>query len=259
MLLAACGGSSMTPSSPTTSTGTTTTTAGTTTTTTPSAGTAADGTIYLQNLPVDLSALDYAAMVANRDGREDDWLPLDDFGRVLAPNSASPDPKTNPQPTFFAPLGTPVMAVVSGTVSNVASLYSNDFSIMIASSGNGGTWEHEHVMNVRVAVGEKVSAGQHIADVSDYECAWGRNGNPSDPLCQSHLGLVELGLLYGGASPMHRCPFDPAVVSPSAQAAIFAQLDSARARIKAALNDPSAFGESSWATPECVTLERVAG
>jgi hypothetical protein len=244
----------VTPASPTTSGTNTTSTTGTTT-----AGTGADGTVYLQNLPIDLSTLDYAAIVAARAGRASDWLPLDDFGRVHPPNSANPQSQVNPQPTFFAPLGTPVVAVVSGTVSNVASLYSHDFSIMIASGASGGTWEHEHVVNVRVSVGEAVVAGQHIADVSDYECAWGRNGNPDDPLCQSHLGLVELGLLYGGVSPMHRCPFDPAVIAPDRQAGIVAQLDSARARIEAAFDDLSLYDPSTWATPECMTLERVAG
>jgi hypothetical protein len=256
---AACGGSSVTPASPTPGTAATNT-GSTTTTTPPAAGTAADGTIYLQHLPIDLSTLDYDAMVAGRTGREDDWLPLEDFGRVNASSSARLESGANPQPTFFAPLGTPVVAVVSGTVSEVAPLYSNDFSVMIASGAkSGGIWEHEHVMNVRVGVGDTVVAGQHIGDVSDYECSWGRNGSPDDPLCQSHLGLVELGLLYGGASATHRCPFDPAVVSPDAQAGIFAQLDSARSRIEAAFGDASLYDQSAWATPECVTLDRVSG
>ncbi|MGE3273889.1 MAG: M23 family metallopeptidase [Vicinamibacterales bacterium] len=221
--------------------------------------TASDGTTLLQNLPIDLSALDYAAIVALRAGREPDWLPLEDFGRVLPVTSARPVSQPNPQPTFFAPLGTPVLAVVSGTVMSVSTLYSNDFSIMIASPGQGGTWEHEHVMNVRVTVGARVTAGQQIGEVSDYECSWGRGGNPSDPLCQSRLGLVEIGLLYGGNPPMHRCPFEPEVVAPERQADIFGQLTSARSRIKAAFGDPDLFGESAWATPHCVTLGRVAG
>ncbi|MGE0864440.1 MAG: M23 family metallopeptidase [Vicinamibacterales bacterium] len=221
--------------------------------------TASDGTILLQNLPLDLSALDYAAIAALRAGRDADWLPVDDYGRVLPASSARPMAQTNPQAVFHAVLGTPVLAVVSGTVTSIPTLYSNDFSVMIASSGQGGTWEHEHVMNVRVRVGDRVTAGQQIADVSDFECAWGRSGNPADPICQSRLGLVELGLLYGGTTPMHRCPFEPEVVDPSKQADIFAQLTSARTRIKAAFGSPSLFGESSWATPQCVTLSRVSG
>ncbi len=234
--------------------------------TTPSTGgtggnpaTAVDGTLLLQQLPIDLSAIDYAALYANREGRESDWLPLEDYGRVSPPNSARPNPQANPQPTFYAPLGTPVVAVVSGTVTSVSTLYSNDFSVMISSPNGGGTWEHEHVINVRVAVGAQVTAGQRIADVSNYECAWGRNGNPSDPLCRSGIGLVELGLLYGGNPPAHRCPFESDLVDATRRAEIYGQLDSARTRIKAAFGNPSLFGETTWATPQCVSLSRIEG
>lgn len=247
MGVAGCSGGGSTPTAPSSTGGTVTPT------------TATDGTLLLQNLPIDLSLVDYGAVFAARAGRETDWLPVDDYGRVLPASSARPMPQPNPQPTFYAPLGTPVVAVVSGTVTGIPTLYSNDFSIMIASGGQGGTWEHEHVMNVRVNVGDRVTAGQQIAEVSNYECAWGRNGNASDPLCQSGLGLVEIGLLYGGNPPSHRCPFEPGLVDPARQGNIFAQLTSARERIKVAFGNPSIFGESSWATPHCVTLSRVEG
>jgi biotin carboxyl carrier protein len=153
--------------------------------------------------------------------------PLEDYGRVFPATSARPVPSPNPQPTFYAPLGTPVVAVVTGTVTSIPTLYSNDFSIMVASPGQGGTWEHEHVINVRVNVGDRVTAGQHIADVSNFECVWGRNNSAGDPLCQSGLGLVELGLLYAGNPPNHRCPFEPELVDPARrhfQSARFSQI-----------------------------------
>ena len=250
----ACGSSPSAPSS----TSTTTTTTSTSTSNTP-ATTAPDGTILLESLPLNLAALDYAAIVALNEGRESDWAPLDDFGRVLPITTARPTAQPNPQPTFYAPYGTPVLAAVSGVVTSVATLCSNDFSIMISSGGAGGVWEHEHVINASVQVGDRVTAGQQIAEVSNYECQWGRSGNPSDPLCRSRLGLVELGLLYSGATPQHRCPFDPEVVSPSKKDGIFAQLNSARSRIEAALGDPNKYQESTWATPQCITVSRVAG
>lgn len=208
---------------------------------------------------MNLAALDYNAIVALREGREADWLPLDDYARIIPISSARPTAQANPQPTFYAPYGTPVLAVVSGTVTNIPTLYSNDFSVMIGSGGSGGIWEHEHVINVSVRVGDRVTAGQQIAEVSNYECVWGRNNLASDPFCRSRLGLVELGLLYGGTPPMHRCPFDPEVVSPSRIDSIFAQLNSARSRIKAAFADPNKYQESTWATPQCISLSRVAG
>lgn len=266
--LIACGGSPSSPSPSPSSSGTTASTPAPTPTPTPAptptptpATTAPDGTILLEGLPLNLGALDYTAIVARREGRESDWVPVDDFGRIFPITSARPTAQANPQPTFYAPYGTPVLAVVSGTVTAIPTLYSNDFSVMIGSGGQGGVWEHEHVINVTVRVGDRVTAGQQIAEVSNFECVWGRNNQASDPFCQSRLGLVEIGLLYGGGSgpPQHRCPFDQEVVSPAKRDGIFEQLNSARARIKTAFGDPNKYRESTWATPQCVTLARVEG
>lgn len=261
--LIACGGSPSAPSassSPSAAPAPVATPSPTPTPTpTPTTPAAPDGTILLESLPLNLAALDYTAIVARREGRESDWVPLDDFGRIFAITSARPTAQANPQPTFYAPYGTPVLAVVSGTVTAIPTLYSNDLSVMIASTGQGGTWEHEHVINVTVRVGDRVTAGQQIAEVSNFECVWGRSSQASDPLCQSRLGLVEIGLLYPGNPPEHRCPFDPEVVSPASRDAIFQQLSSARSRIKAAFGDPNKYLENTWASPQCVTLARVPG
>jgi hypothetical protein len=215
----------------------------------------------LERLPIDLASLDFAAIVANRAGRDSDWLPLHDFGLIFPATAERPLAKANPQPTFYAPLGTPVVAIVSGVVTGTPKLYSNDSSVMIAANGGSGApiWEMEHVIKVRVQVGDHVVAGDTIAEVSDYECKWGRNGNPGDPFCASGLGLVEIGLLYGGNPPEHRCPFEPQLVAESMRTTLFNQLDSARARIEAAFGDTTKYDKAGWATPHCVTLTRVPG
>ena len=215
----------------------------------------------LESLPLNLATLDYTAMVAKSSAFDSDWLPLGDFGFIIPASSVRPSPQANPQPTFYAPLGTPVIAIVSGVVTSITTLYSSDFSVMVgATAGSSGPfWEMEHVINVRVRVGDTVVAGQTIADVSNYECAWGRNNLATDPICLSRLGLVEMGLLYGGTPPEHRCPFDLDVVAPSKKDAIFGQLDSARARIEAAFGDTSKYNEVSRASSQCITLARVLG
>jgi biotin carboxyl carrier protein len=212
----------------------------------------------LESLPIDVMSLDYAAMAAKAPAFDPEWKPLFDFGYVVPPTSNNPNPKTNPQPTFYAPLGTPVVAIVSGTVTRTPRLYSNDSSVMIA-SGGGPIWEMEHVIKVRVRVGDHVMAGDTIAEVSNYECAWGRNSVPTDPICASGLGLVEIGLLYGGNPPEHRCPFEPQLVDAAKRGALFAQLDSARARVERALGDTATYNPSGWETPQCISLERVPG
>lgn len=118
----------------------------------------------------------------------------------------------NPQPTFFAPLGTPVLAPVTGLVTKVELLYSGDYTIWMAASPDAAdVWETEHVIGARVAPGDTVVAGQVIATVSDYDS---RN-TPG-------VGLVELGLLRTGSPPVHVCPF--ADIAPGRRTVITVEL-----------------------------------
>jgi len=104
----------------------------------------------------------------------------------------------NPQPVFFAPLGTAVLAPVTGKVTKVERLYSGDFTIWFGTGPEDpDVWETEHVIDPRVKVGDPVTAGQPVALVSDYDSRY----TPG-------VGLVELGLLRTGNPPQHLCPFD---------------------------------------------------
>jgi hypothetical protein len=158
-----------------------------------------------------------------------EWLPVDPEVVVLVEGSpnlggrsfvgfgdvyeGAEGTRANPQPTFWAPLGTEVLAPVSGVVVGISVVWSGDESVMIAADGDGDwVWEVEHVIDVRVAVGDVVEAGQVVALVSDYDV---RN-TPG-------VGLVELGLLQGGNPPQHFCPF--AYVDPDAEASIVAGLE----------------------------------
>lgn len=126
-------------------------------------------------------------------------LLFSDYGYVIkAANSASGQDKSNPQPTFIAPLGTKVVSLVDGVVFDVPKLYSNDYSVQVY-DGKKAEWlyETEHVINVTVKKGDTVKAGQVVGEVSDYS-AHGYDG----------LGLFEIGLLKGGNPPQHFCPFN---------------------------------------------------
>ena len=121
-----------------------------------------------------------------------------EYGRLEPKNSAKGDAdRYNPQPTFLAPLGTKVHALIDGTVIDVPKLYSNDYSVHMQGEGSDYIFETEHVINVLVKKGDKVTAGQVIAEVSDY------NG---DQL--GGLGLFEIGVLVPGNPPQHICTFD---------------------------------------------------
>jgi hypothetical protein len=84
------------------------------------------GNALLERLPIDLAALDYAAMAAKRAAFEPDWLPIYDYAQIFPATANRPEAKANPQPTFYAPLGTPVVAIVSGVVTSTPRLYSGD-------------------------------------------------------------------------------------------------------------------------------------
>lgn len=172
-----------------------------------------------------------------------DGRTIADFGFVY---DGAEGRQANPQPTFWAPIGTAVLAPVTGTVMAVTVVWSGDFSIMISASGQmDWVWETEHVIDVQVEPGDHVTAGQPIAVVSDFDV---RN-TPG-------VGLVELGLLEGGNPPRHHCPF--LYLAPDAERGVIAQLDAMRRadeqRRGIAAPDPAAF-----AAPGCLTVEPIEG
>src|SRR3990167_2893241 len=114
-----------------------------------------------------------------------------DYGFFIPASSASAD-KKNPQPTFILPLGTPVRSLVDGVVVDIPTVWSGDFSVMVGTGDEKNPWryETEHVKNVVVKVGDKVSAGQVIAEVSDF-----------DKSVPEGYGTVEIGILKGGNPP----------------------------------------------------------
>ena len=83
-----------------------------------------------------------------------------DYGFFIPASSASPD-KKNPQPTFILPLGTKVQSLVDGIVVDIPTVWSGDFSVMVGTGDDKSPWryETEHVKNVLIQVGDKVSAG----------------------------------------------------------------------------------------------------
>lgn len=173
------------------------------------------------------------------------WM---DFGYVIpGGNSSTGADKTNPQPTFILPLGTQVRALVDGVVWAVPSLYSGDFSIQVW-DGKNMSWmyETEHVSNPRVSPGDRVTAGQVIADVSP----WGSQYNDG-------LGMVELGVLHGGQTPEHVCPF--AYLDPSIKTETLKRITALYTAWKAFRNGPTLYDETRYTIPGCLTLSAVPG
>jgi len=162
--------------------------------------------------------------------------------------------QTDPQWSFFLPLGTPVVSLVTGTVCDVPQLYSNDYSIRvvpdgIACDGPGRApvmFETEHVIDPQVAVGDKVTAGQRIATVSDYQRIWKPVG----------FGIVEIGVAYSLANdntPWHACP--SRFFAPATRDAMRATLESLMTAWSTEVGDAELYAAARVPEPGCFSAD----
>ena len=150
--------------------------------------------------------------------------------------------KANPQPTYLAPLHTPVVATVNGVVAEIATLWSTptlgDVSVRIRPdgipSGCAVLIETEHVLSPRVAVGDRVTAGQTIAEVGTLNQQY-----------NSGLGEVEFGYATtSGTRPMHVCPY--AYFAPSVAAVQVGLLQRLMSDWETFRSLPTLWNESTW-------------
>lgn len=149
----------------------------------------------------------------------------------------------NPQPVFYAPIGTSVLAPITGVIIKVTKLYSNDFNIMMATSSNSkNIWEVEHVISVKVKVGDKISAGQAIASVGDF-----------DERYTPGIGLVELGMMISSnGPPTHYCPF--AKIKATVKSKMISDLTAI-----VAADTKRGFSSGSMVQPGCTNLNPIEG
>ncbi|MBI4175273.1 M23 family metallopeptidase [Candidatus Berkelbacteria bacterium] len=173
------------------------------------------------------------------------WM---DFGFTIpAAVSASGLDKQNPQPTFIVPLGTKVRSLVDGVVVEVKQLSSNDWTVMVAQDTRSSwIYETEHVVNPVVAVGDRVTAGQVVAEAGNFN-----NNAPAG------FGIFEIGLLHGGNPPEHVCPF--AYLDASVKDDIQAQIRSLYQTWEAYVGDPTLYDEASMPLPGCLTTDAIPG
>ena len=169
------------------------------------------------------------------------------FGFLIpGSSSSSGNDKSNPQPTYVVPLGTPVRSLVDGVVAAIPTLWSGDVSIQVTADGKMQKWiyETEHLVNPKVAVGDKVVAGQIIGEVGSFG-----NGDPPG------YGAVEIGLLRGGQVPEHVCPF--AYLDDSIREATFANMRTLFQSWEEYVGDQSLYTETE--IPGCLSLQAIEG
>lgn len=171
-----------------------------------------------------------------------------EYGHSIPGNSATDyKPKTDPQSELRLPMGTKVHSLVDGVVANVPKLYSDDYSVQV-SDGVHENWlyETEHVINPLVKVGDKVIAGQVIAEVSPHS----KDGYDG-------LGVVELGILHGGNPPSHVCPF--AYLDPSIKESTLAKITAFYKSWEEYRGDTLLYDEAKMTIPGCNTLDALPG
>lgn len=96
------------------------------------------------------------------------------FGYTMKPNERNPIPKLNVHPEYFMPQGSKIFAVSDGVVRETPVLYSSDYSILVTpDDAPEWTLNYEHVTKPTVKKGDRVKAGQIIAEVSTNQM----NGN----------------------------------------------------------------------------------
>lgn len=171
------------------------------------------------------------------------------FGFVIPSDmSSSGKDKTNPQPTFIVPLGTQVRSLVDGVVVATPTLWSGDFSIQVTDNGKMEKWiyETEHIIEPKVKVGDKVTAGQIVGEVSNFN-----NGAPAG------FGTVEIGILKGGNPPHHVCPFN--YLDPSTKDETLAKIRALYRSWENFIGDTMLYDEKKEEVPGCLTLDPIEG
>ncbi|MFV1917101.1 MAG: M23 family metallopeptidase [Patescibacteria group bacterium] len=196
--------------------------------------------VFIQNIGIDFEDFEFT-----KNPLAFDMLFID-YGFFIPKNDMGPA-KLNPQPTFILPLGTKVHALIDGVVVDTPKLYSGDYSVIVApDKSSNWAYETEHVINVQVKLGDRVRAGQVVAEVSDY-----------DTHNYGGLGLVEIGILKGGSPPKHLCPFK--YLDPSIKQDIENKILEFYKSWEEFKGDENIYDESAYASPGCLTYDEIEG
>lgn len=212
----------------------------------------AEPDLKIKNLGIDLGYYDEATgkagdVVFTKDNIEAYGnLIFLNYAEVEQANSAQPEAAINPQPTFIVPVGTKIRSLVDGEVVRIEKLYSDDYTVQVASRAESDwIYETEHVVNPVVKVGDKVTAGQVVAEASTYNT-------------RHHPGfaLYEIGILHGGNPPEHVCIFN--YLDDSIKEDTFAKLKAFYKSWETYMGDDTLYDESKMVIPGCYSLDKIS-
>lgn len=165
------------------------------------------------------------------------------FGKLL--EGSDGNLKRTPELTWFVREGTPVRAPITGTVSQIDVLYSNDYLIVLRHPSTDWEVGVEHVDDPLVQVGDDVVAGQVIATATPEQSPHG-----------DRYAFTELAVWWPADTDeemIKLCPYE--AFSAALQAEYDAQIH-ALAEAWEAYRDQDVYDEASWVLPGCV-VERM--
>lgn len=103
-----------------------------------------------------------------------------------------------PDVKYIVPLGTKVLAMTNGIITNIKQQETGDTEIVITKPESPlWTFGYDHVINLAVKEGDKVVAGQILGEVSNYS-QWLRGDG---------YGAVEIAIAYTNTAFIAHCPF----------------------------------------------------
>jgi len=166
---------------------------------------------------------------------------LKEHGAFFEYGADEGDGSLSPHPVFFLPLGSGVFSVSDGIVVSVNVIeYSGDYDVGVIPK-QGSMWEihYEHVINVRVKKGDRVKAGQVIADVTSEP--W------SDEFGKWALMIIKKQL--GPDDITNACPYEHfhASVKEEYQGKLSQLIEDWEDFV----NNDSFYDEETWHSPGC--------
>ena len=168
-----------------------------------------------------------------------------EYGETLVTNRGS---FTFPHPYYILPPGTKIIAVTDGTVKEIRyQEHTDDYSLVI-NTPSGWTIDHDHVGNTKVKKGDKVSAGQVIAEVKKS------NGY----IGQFDLGFTEIMIFADSGpseNPLTACLYN--LLDESVKSSLHAQIYDFAAKWEEFRGDKNIYDEDSWESPGCIVNEMV--
>jgi biotin carboxyl carrier protein len=162
------------------------------------------------------------------------------FGKLLEGTNGL---KRSPELTFFVELGTPVRAPITGVVSQIDVLYSDDYLLILRQSGSDWEVGVEHVVDPLVSVGDSVQAGQIIATATPQPTPFGT------------IAFTELAVWFPADTDedmIKKCPY---LAFDADLRQVFSTQIYALAASWEAYWGQDVFDEASWTQPGCVIDE----